>query len=141
MAELKTKKNKGSVAEFLKSIDDRQQLADCRVIAGIMRKATGKRAAMWGTAIVGFGSYDYTYASGASGTWPVTGFSPRARNISIYVMPGFSNYQSLLGKLGKHKTGKSCLYIRRLEDVDLACLEQLITESVREMRQRYPSQT
>jgi hypothetical protein len=103
----------------------------------MMREATGKRAKMWGTSIVGFDSYDYVYDTGNSGTWPITGFSPRAQNISIYIMPGFSKYKSLLDKLGKHKTGKSCLYIKRLADVDEETLRKLIRESVREMRRRY----
>lgn len=137
MAELKTKKNNASVADFLKKVEDKQKLADCRKIARMMRSATGKQAKMWGASIVGFDSYDYVYKTGNSGTWPITGFSPRAQNISIYVMPGFSKFKPLLKKLGKHKTGKSCLYIKRLADVDEKVLNQLILESVREMRRRY----
>jgi len=135
---MKTKKNKASVAEFLKGIEDPQKRADCKVIAKMMREATGKRAAMWGTSIVGFGSYHYVYASGREGDWPECGFSPRAQSISIYIMAGFSNYQKLLDKLGKHKTGKSCLYIKRLSDVDTKVLEKLIRESVAEIRKRHP---
>jgi hypothetical protein len=137
MAELKTRKNNASVAGFLARVDDPQKKSDCKAIAKMMREATGKRAKMWGTSIVGFDSYDYVYDTGNSGTWPITGFSPRAQNISIYIMPGFSKYKSLLDKLGKHKTGKSCLYIKRLADVDEEILRKLIRESVREMRRRY----
>lgn len=137
MAELKTKKDSASVAEFLGKIDDRQKLVDCKTIAKMMREATGKRAKMWGTSIVGFDSYDYVYKTGHSGSAALTGFSPRAQNISIYIMPGFSKYQAIMSKLGKYKTGKSCLYIKRLADVDEKLLSKLISGSVREMRRRY----
>ena len=139
MAELKTKKTNASVGEFLNRVKDKQKLRDCREIAKMMREATGKRAKMWGTSIVGYDSYDYVYRTGNSGTWPITGFSPRAQNISIYIMPGFSKFGGLMKKLGKHKTGKSCLYIKRLDDVDRGVLQKLITASVKEMRRRYPS--
>jgi hypothetical protein len=139
MAELKTKKTKASVAAFLNAVDDKKKRADCKVIAKMMREATGKRAKMWGSAIVGFDSYDYTYDSGRSGSWPVCGFSPRAQNISVYIMPGFSKFEKLLGRLGEFKTGKSCLYIKRLDDVDQKVLGNLITASVKEMRRMYQS--
>ena len=137
MAELKTKKNKASVAKFLNEVKDKQKLADCKIIAKMMRDATGKKARMWGASIVGFGSYDYVYDSGHSGSWHLTGFSPRAHEITIYIMPGFTKFETLLSKLGKHKTGKSCLYIKRLEDVDQKILGTLIRDSVKEMRRRY----
>jgi hypothetical protein len=138
MAELKTKKTKASVAEFLSRVEDPQRRADCKKVAKMMREATGNRAAMWGDSIVGFGKYAYTYASGRSGEWPITGFSPRKRELTVYIMPGFSKYQGLMKKLGKHRTGKSCLYIKRLSDVDEAVLEELIRESVKHMREKYP---
>jgi hypothetical protein len=137
MAEVKTRANSASVSAFLARMDDRQKLADCRAIARMMREATGKRAKMWGDSIVGFDSYDYVYKTGRSGTWPVTAFSPRAQNISIYIMPGFAKFKTLMAKLGKYKIGKSCLYITRLADVDEKTLRQLIRESVREMRRRH----
>jgi hypothetical protein len=137
MAGLKTKRTSASVTEFLREVDDKQKLADCRAIAKMMRTATGKRAKMWGASIVGFDSYDYVYKTGNSGTWPITGFSPRAQNISIYIMPGFSGFKSMLSQLGKYKPGKSCLYIKRLDDVDEKVLQKLINESVKEMRRRY----
>ena len=137
MAELKTKENTASVAEFLAAIDARQKRADCRAIAKMMRDATGKRAKMWGKAIVGFDKYDYKYASGRSGAFMITGFSPRAQNIAVYIMPGFTKFASLMKKLGKYKTGKSCLYIKRLEDVDRRVLARLITASCKEMHRRY----
>lgn len=103
----------------------------------MMRDATGKQAKMWGAAIVGYDQYDYKYASGRSGTFMITGFSPRAKNISIYIMPGFSEFSGLMKKLGKHKTGKSCLYIKSLDDVDNKELARLIKESAQVMRCRY----
>jgi hypothetical protein len=138
MAELKTKANNASVGEFLAAVEDRQKRADCKAIAKMMRDATGKRAKMWGSKIVGYDSYDYKYASGHGGTFMMTGFSPAARNITIYIMPGFKPFGILMKKLGKFKTGKSCLYINRLEDVDQKILGRLIAESVKEMRRRYP---
>ncbi len=138
MAENKTKSNKASVTEFLNGIEDQQKRADCRAIAKMMRDATGKRAKMWGAAIVGYDKYNYTYSSGRSGTFMMTGFSPRAQNISVYIMPGFSKFSKLMKQLGKYKTGKSCLYIKKLEDVDQAVLARLIKESIQEMRRLYP---
>jgi hypothetical protein len=137
MAALKTRETKANVTEFLNSIADKQKCADCKAISKMMREATGKRAKMWGAAIVGFDRYDYTYASGRSGTFMITGFSPRAQNIAVYIMPGFSKFSGLLKKLGKHSTGKSCLYIKRLSDVDEKVLAQLIRDSVKEMRRKY----
>ena len=137
MAELKTKKTSASVAVFLNSVEDKKKRADCKVIAKMMREATGKRAKMWGSAIIGFDSYDYTYESGRSGSWPVCGFSPRAQNISVYIMPGFSKFEKLLDRLGKFKIGKSCLYIKSLGDVDEKVLNKLIAASVKEMRRMY----
>jgi hypothetical protein len=137
MAELKTKRNKASVSGFLNAIDDAQKRADCKVVARMMRASTGKRAAMWGAAIVGFDQYDSQYASGRSGTFMITGFSPRTQNIAIYIMPGFSKFDVLMPKLGKYKTGKSCLYIKRLADIDQKILARLIAASVKEMRRIY----
>ena len=137
MAELKTKATRASVSTFLNSIQDKNKKADCREIAKMMRDATGKRAIMWGKSIVGYDKYDYVYASGRSGTFMITGFSPRAQNISIYIIPGFTKFGALMKGLGKYKTGKSCLYIKKLDDVDRKVLSRLIKESVKEMRRRY----
>ena len=137
MAELKTKKTSASVAAYLNAIADKQKRSDCKSVARMMRDATGKRARMWGGSLVGYGSYDYKYASGREGTWFICGFSPRAQNITIYIMPGFSGFKILMNKLGKYKTGKSCLYIKKLEDIDQNVLKDLITGSVNEMRCRY----
>lgn len=137
MAELKTRPTRASVAEFLAGIDDRQQRADVKKVAAMMRRATGKRAKMWGASIVGYGSYHYKYASGREGDFMMTGFSPRKQALTVYIMPGFTSFRKLMRNLGKYKTGKSCLYIKRLSDVDEKVLEKLIDESVRHMRKRY----
>ena len=92
---------------------------------------------MWGTSLIGFGSYHYRYQSGREGDWPVTAFSPRAQNLSIYIMPGFAHYRALMDKLGKYKTGKSCLYLKRLDDVDRNVLKRLVARSVADMKKRY----
>ena len=137
MAELKTKATTQSVLDFLNTIEDKKKRADCRVVAKMMREATGKRARMWGTSIVGYGTYDYKYASGRQGTWPLVGFSPRSRNLTLYIMPGFSSFDKLMGQLGKYKTGKSCLTIKSLEDVDQKKLKALIDGSVKYMKRKY----
>ena len=137
MAELKTKPTTQSVSDFLNTVADKKMRAECHVVAKIMREATGKRARMWGTSIVGFGTYDYKYESGREGSWPIVGFSPRSKNLTLYIMPGFSNFDRLMGQLGKYKTGKSCLYIRSLEDVDQKKLEALIVGSVKFMKKKY----
>jgi len=140
VGEPKTRPNNASVSAFLASVKDPQKRADCKAIAKMMREVTGKRAKMWGSSMVGYDQYDYTYASGRSGSWMMTGFSPRARDITVYIMPGFSKFGPLLKKLGKHKTGKSCLYIKKLDDIDEKVLAELVAESVREMRRKYGQQ-
>ena len=137
MAEIKTQPTRASVTEFVAGIDDRQQRADAGSVAAMMRRATRKRAKMWGQSIVGYGSYCYKYASGRDGDFMITGFSPRKQALTVYIMPGFSGFKKLLEKLGKYKPGKSCLYIKRLSDVDERILEKLIVDSVRVMRKKY----
>ena len=137
MAELKTKPTEVSVAEFLATIDDEQQRADAEIIAGIMAKATRKPGKMWGSSIVGFGEYHYKYESGREGDFAMVGFSPRKRNLVIYIVPGFGEYEDLLAALGKHKIGKSCLYINKLVDVDVTVLAKLVRASVKYMRATY----
>jgi hypothetical protein len=137
MAENKTKANNASVAEFLNAIEDTSKRSDARKIATMMRKATAKRAKMWGTSIVGFGSYHYKYASGHEGDSALVSFSPRKQNLVIYIMPGVDKFPALMKKLGKHKIGKSCLYLRKLDDIDEAVLQKLIDQSVKVMRKRY----
>ncbi len=140
MAEPKTRRNNASVAAFLDAIEDEQQRADAKKIAAMMRSATGSRARMWGSAIVGFGSYHYRYSSGREGDWMLIGFAPREQNLTLYIMPGFSSFDKLMSKLGKHKMGKSCLYIKKLDDVDQRVLEKLIVESVEFMRKKYETE-
>lgn len=138
MAELKTKVNDASVDDFLNQIEDEQKRADCFAIAKLMQQATKARPKMWGSNIVGFGAYHYVYASGRTGDWPLVGFSPRKGNITLYIMAGFEQYDDLMNKLGKHKTGKSCLYIKSLADVDKGVLKELIAKSVAHMKATNP---
>ncbi len=137
MVELKTKPTTASVTAFIKSIENKSRRDDCKLLYSMMRKITGKRAKMWGDSIIGFGKYHYIYKSGREGDWFVTGFSPRKQNLTIYIIPGFSKYKSLLKKIGKHKTSVSCLYIKNLADIDLRILERLIQCSVKEMGKLY----
>ncbi len=137
MAELKTKASDASVSAFLQSVDGEQKRRDARDILALMKEVTGTRPRMWGTGIVGFGSYHYKYQSGREGDWPVTGFPPRKQNLTVYIMPGFSRYSALMNRLGRYKTGKSCLYLRRLGDVDQKVLRQLVTRSVADMKKLY----
>ena len=134
MAELKTQPTDQDVDRFLDSIADEQRREDCRAISEMMREASGDAPRMWGDSIVGFGRRRYRYASGREGDWFITGFSPRKQNLTLYIMAGFDNYEALLGKLGKHTTGKSCLYVKRLADVDMPVLTELVVESVAHMK-------
>ena len=137
MAELKTRPTRASVTAFMAAIEDRQMRVDAKKVAAMMRRATGKRATMWGPGIVGYGRYHYRYASGREGEFMITGFAPRKQALTVYIMPGFGRFDKLMSKLGKYKTGKSCLYIRRLADIDEAVLERLIRESVEYMHKQY----
>lgn len=139
MTPLKTVVNDASVKSFLGSVTDTDKKADCEEVLGMMQEATGEPPRMWGKSIVGFGSYHYKFASGREGDWMLCGFSPRKRNLTIYIMPGFSKYDKFMKKLGKHSTGKSCLYVNRLDDVDRKVLRELIIRSVADMRSMYPS--
>jgi len=131
MAELKTKENNADVEAFLNGIEDEKRREDCFAVLELMKKITKAEPKMWGASIVGFGNYHYKYQSGREGVWFVSGFSPRKQNLTLYIMSGFSRYNELLAKLGKHKTGKSCLHINKLEDVDLDVLAEMIETSVR----------
>ena len=135
-AELKTKVNDASVTDFLNTIPDEQKQKDCFEIVKMMKQAAGAEPKMWGTSIVGFGSYHYKGASGREGDWMLIGFSPRKQNITLYIMPGFERYPGLMKKLGKYSTGKSCLYIKRLSDVDRKVLKDLVSESVKMMKKK-----
>jgi hypothetical protein len=137
MAENKTKANDASVAAYLDAIGDAQRRADCHALVRLMQKATGEPPRMWGSSIVGFGSYHYRYDSGRQGDACVTGFSSRKTDISVYLMADFPEQRALLARLGRHKMGKACLSIRRMSDVDASVLEQLIAQSVQAVRQRH----
>jgi hypothetical protein len=138
MSEPKTKVNDASVEDFLHTVEHPVKRADSFTILEMMAEITGVTPKMWGGSIVGFDTYHYVYASGREGDWPIVGFSPRKQNISLYIMPGFTNFKPLLKKLGKHKTSKACLYINKLADVDLDILKELTQQSVDYMRNKYP---
>lgn len=130
MADLKTKRTNASVSAFLHAIPDERRRNDCAHLARIMKQVTKKKPEMWGTSVVGFGRHHYKYASGREGDWFITGFSPRKDALTLYFMSGLGGQEALLGKLGKHKVGKGCLYVKSLEDVDLGVLKTLIERSV-----------
>ena len=141
MAELKTKPTQASVKEFLNQITDKERREDCFAVAKIMEEITGDKPKMWGPSIVGFGTYHYKYASGREGDWPVTGFSPRKKDLTLYMMINFEKqHPELMEKLGKHSTGKSCIYIKRLSDIHLPTLKKLVNESLKDLRQQIKSQ-
>lgn len=136
MAELKTKPTGDGVVAFLDKIGDEKRRRDCLVILDLMKEATQSEPTMWGASMVGFGRYRYEYDSGREGEWFLTGFSPRKDNLTLYVIPGFEPFADLLGKLGKYKTGKSCLYVKKLEDIDLSVLKDLMSRSVAALRDK-----
>ena len=133
MAELKTKPTDVNVEHFLAAVPDERKRQDARVLLTLMQELTGEAPRMWGPSIVGFGSYHYVYESGREGDWMRTGFSPRKTALTLYLMGGVGRYAELLSQLGKHKTGKSCLYIKRLSDVDMDILRQLIAQSLADL--------
>jgi hypothetical protein len=134
-SQLKTQRNRSSVKAFLAGVADERKRRDAMAVSEIMQAITGEKPAMWGTSMVGFGSYHYKYDSGQEGDWPLVGFSPRKDSLTLYIVPGFKEYGELLRKLGKHKTGVSCLYIKSLEDIHVPTLKTLVRESVKHMKQ------
>lgn len=128
MAELKTTRTQASVEDFLAGVDDPRRRADAQALCTLMTEVTGVAPAMWGTSIVGFGSYRYRYATGQQGQWPAVGFSPRKQSLTVYISEGFDRYGRLLSRLGPHSTGKSCLYLKRLSDVDEDVLRELVRD-------------
>jgi hypothetical protein len=133
MAEPKTTRNDGDVATFLAAVADPKRRADAEAACALMAEATGAPPVMWGSAIIGFGVYHYRYASGRSGDWPAVGMSPRKQALTLYVSSGFDGYRDLLDRLGPHTTGKSCLYLKRLADVDHDVLKTLVAEGFRHL--------
>lgn len=130
MADLKTRPHDGDVEAFLDSVENDTRRQDAFDVLALMKRVTGEDPRMWGPSIVGFGSYHYRYESGREGDWFVTGFSPRKQALTLYVMSGFKKHDALLEKLGRHSTGRSCLYVKRLADVDMDVLEELVRRSV-----------
>ena len=140
MSDLKTQATDSSVDEFLDSAgEERRQ--DCDRLVEMMSRATGAPPVMWGHGIVGFGAYRYRYESGREGDWFLTGFSPRKKDLTLYIMAGFDRYDALMSRLGKYRTGKSCLYIKRLADIDTTVLDELVTSSVAHMKRAHASGT
>ncbi len=133
-AEPKTKKTTASVTAFIDAVENEVRRADAKAVLKMLKEVTGEKPAMWGPSIIGFGSWKTP-----SGYWPMIGFSPRKTNLVLYVLGDFPKEKALLAKLGKHKTGKSCLYINKLSDVDQSVLKDLAAHSLAEMRKRYPS--
>lgn len=136
MAELKTRPEETSVPQFLASIADENRRRDCEAIAELMQDVTGAAPVMWGASIVGFGRYHYRYDSGREGDWMLVGFSPRKKDITLYLMAGFERFPDLMQRLGKHRTGKSCLYVKKLDDVDRMVLRELVQSSVDAMAEQ-----
>jgi hypothetical protein len=134
VAEAKTRPTKQSVASFIKGVDEERR-KDCSTLVRIMKDAVGAPATMWGTSIVGFGTYELKYADGRTADWPIIGFSPRKQDLTLYVGRGVDG--TLLKALGKHKLSGGCLYIKRLSDVDLAVLEKVVSASVKDTRRRH----
>lgn len=139
MTKLKTQPTGQDVSEFLASVEDPQRQEDCHTLNALMQEVTGESPQYWHSNIVGFGTYHYRYDSGREGDWFLTGFSPRKQAISIYIMDGAERYEELTAELGRFKSGRSCLYVKRLSDIDLGILRELVGHSVRYMRERYPS--
>lgn len=139
MAELKTQKTKASVSAFLNAIEDDQIRKDSKALAAMMQKATKAKPALWGTNIVGFGQARFKYASGREFDWMLVAFAPRKQQVTLYIMSGFERHDELMAKLGKHSHGKGCLHIKRLSDVHLPTLQQLIEASVKHVKKLYPA--
>lgn len=136
---IKTRKNKSSVTSFVDGVENAKRREDCRIVMKIMKEVTGKRPAMWGTSIIGYGAYRYTNTTGVENEWPLVGLSPRKNELVVYIMPGFSKYPDIMSTLGKYRTGKSCLYIRNLDNIRLDSLKRLVARSVADMKKNYPT--
>ena len=139
MSANKTVRNDGDVLQYLHSVENKRRREDSLAVLELMQEVTGEPAEMWGSSIVGFGSYHYKYASGREGDFMLAGFAPRKQSLTLYIMGGFERHDELMSRLGKHKTGKSCLYINKLSDVDLDVLRELVAESVARMRREHPA--
>ena len=138
MPELKTSRNDGDVIKFLNGIENPKRRQDGYAVLGLMKKVTGEAPKMWGTSVIGFGTTTMTYANGKTNEWMATGFSPRKQSLTLYIMDGFEGHDELMKRLGKHTTGKSCLYIKKIEDVNMGVLVELVDKSVNHMRKSNP---
>lgn len=139
MTELKTTRNQLSVVEFIEKLDDEGKKQDSLTLLKLLGNWTGYTASMWGSSIIGFGSYHYkSQRSSQEGDWPLVGFSPRKQSLTIYIMSGFEKFQHLLEKIGKHKTSVSCLYVKKLADLDMEVLKELVLASVAQMKKDFP---
>ncbi|WP_128104568.1 MULTISPECIES: DUF1801 domain-containing protein [Paenibacillus] len=140
MVQPKTKETDGSVIEFIESVESPKKREDAYQLLDIFTETTGYEAKMWGPSIIGFGSYHYRYESGHEGDAPLVGFSPRKAKISLYFATGDTQREELLQDFGKHTTGKACVYINKVADIDVLVLQTLITQSVRFLQEKYPNQ-
>jgi hypothetical protein len=131
MAEIKTKKNDASVSAFLGAVADEQRRKDAKAVEKFLRETSGMKPWMWGAAIVGYGEKPYRTADGKTNNWPLIAFSPRKQDLTVYIMNGFGSYGAKLKKLGKHKIGKSCLYLKRLDDIDMGVLREIVVDSLK----------
>lgn len=138
MSENKTQMTDENVTEYLQSVQPARRSEDGLALDRLFRRVTGCEPRMWGASIVGYGTYAYTYKSGRTGEWLATGFAPRKASLSIYVMPGYANFGDILGRLGKHKTGRSCLYVNKLSDIDTDVLAELIRAGLDDLAKHWP---
>ncbi len=136
-AKLKTTQNDKSPKDFIASVENDQRRKDAKTLLKLFNRVTGMKPKMWGSSIIGYGRYEYKYESGREGEFMMTGFSPRKTSSTIYIMPGYQDLSEMLDRLGKHKTGKSCLYINKLSDIDLDVLEEIINFGLDYMRRNY----
>lgn len=134
----KTQPTEASVEEFLAAVEPERKRADAQALDALFRQTTGFQPRMWGDSILGYGQYHYRYATGREGDFLATGFSPRKANLSIYIMPGYANFGDLMARLGKHKTGRSCLYVNKLADIDTEVLQELIRAGLRDLATHWP---
>ena len=138
MSDVKTRPHDGDVEAFLASVASEKRREDCRAVMAIMQQITGEPPVMWGPSIIGYGRYHYTYKTGREGDFLATGFSPRKASLSIYIMPGYADFGDIMGRLGKHKTGRSCLYVNKLADIDESVLRELIRAGLRDLNTHWP---
>lgn len=140
MSQNKTQATSASVADFIASVEHSVRRADAEALDTLFREVTGFAPVMWGPSIIGYGRYHYRYASGREGDFLATGFSPRKANLSIYIMPGYGNFDTIMARLGKHKTGRSCLYVNKLADIDMGVLAELIRAGLCDLDSHWPVQ-